>query len=63
MIATTEESKKRIVKSVQGNLKFNEAKILNTSHVVLFYAKTSVDETYKNHIAESEAKIGRFPND
>lgn len=63
IIATTEEGKNRMAKGVQGNLIFNEAKILNASHVVLFCSKTSVDETYNNHIAESEENAGRFPNE
>lgn len=63
VIATTETGKQRMAKGVQGNLKFNEAKILNASHVVLFCAKTSVDEAYKDNIADTEAKAGRFPNE
>lgn len=63
VIATAETGKQRMAKGVQGNLKFNEAKILNASHVVLFCAKTSVDEAYKDNIADTEAKAGRFPNE
>lgn len=63
VIATTATGKQRMAKGVQGNLKFNEAKILNASHVVLFCAKTSVDEAYKDNIADTEAKAGRFPNE
>lgn len=63
VIAATEEGKQRMAKGVQGNYKFNEAKILNASHVVLFCVKTTVDEAYKDHIAEAESKAGRFPNE
>lgn len=63
VIATTEEGKHRMAKGVQGNYKFNEAKILNASHVVLFCSKTNVDEAYKDKISEAEAKAGRFPNE
>lgn len=63
VIAATDEGKSRMAKGVQGSYKFNEAKVLNASHVVLFCAKTSVDESYKDHIAETEAKAGRFPTE
>lgn len=63
VIATTEAGKQQMAKGVQGNYKFNEAKILSASHVVLFCCKTNVDEAYKDHIAESEANAGRFPNE
>ena len=59
VIADTEAGKQRMAKGVQGPYKFNEAKILNASHVVLFCAKTSINEDYKEQIAESEAQAGR----
>ena len=63
VIADTEAGKQRMAKGVQGPYKFNEAKILNASHVVLFCAKTSINEDYKEQIAESETQAGRFPNE
>ncbi len=63
IIATTDEGKKRMAKGVQGQLIFNEPKFLNASCVVLFCAKTHKDEAYKEHIAETEDKDGRFPNE
>ncbi|WCM41163.1 oxygen-insensitive NAD(P)H nitroreductase [Flavobacterium sp. CBA20B-1] len=63
VIAATEEGKQRMAKGVQGNYKFNEAKVLNASHVVLFCSKMRIDEAYKELVLESEAKAGRFPNE
>lgn len=63
VIVTTDEGRQRMTKGVQGSYKFNEAKISNASHVVLFCAKTSVDEAYKEQILASEDKAGRFPNE
>lgn len=63
VIAGSEEGRQRMAKGVQGRYKFNEAKILSASHVVLFCSKISVDETYKDHIAEAEDQAGRFPNE
>jgi nitroreductase/dihydropteridine reductase len=63
IIATTDEGKTRMAKGVQGQLIFNEPKFLSASCVVLFCAKTNTDEAYKEHIAETEDKDGRFPNE
>lgn len=63
VIASTHEGKTRMAKGVQGNFKFNENKILNASHVVLFCAKTTAEEAYKEHVLETENKDGRFPNE
>jgi dihydropteridine reductase (EC 1.5.1.34) len=63
IIAATDAGKARMAKGVQGSLKFNEPKIVNASHVVLFCSKTTADEAYKKHIADTEDKDGRFPNE
>ncbi len=63
VIAHTEEGKKRIAKGTQGFFQFNEAKVLNASHVVLFCAKTDIDESYMQHLLEQEDKDGRYPNE
>lgn len=62
VVATTEEGKARMAKGVQGGLKFNEAKILTASCVVLFCSKIDTDEAYHSHILDAEEKDGRFPN-
>ncbi|WP_310992766.1 oxygen-insensitive NAD(P)H nitroreductase [Aequorivita marina] len=63
IIANTKEGKERIAKGTQGFFHFNEPKVTNASAVVLFCAKTDVDEEYIKHIADSEDKNGRFPNE
>jgi len=63
VIATTEESKKKISKSTQGFYSFNEEKVLNSSATIIFCARTDLDEKYLLHLVDSESKAGRLKND
>ncbi|MDK2601046.1 oxygen-insensitive NAD(P)H nitroreductase [Vibrio vulnificus] len=60
IVASSEEGKARIAKATQGGFAFNERKILDASHVVVFCAKTSIDEAYLLDLLQSEDKDGRF---
>ncbi|MBW1297592.1 oxygen-insensitive NAD(P)H nitroreductase [Aquimarina litoralis] len=62
VIANTEAGKKRISKGAQGFFHFNEPKILNASHVVLFCSRTNADEEYMQHLLQQEDQDKRFPN-
>ncbi len=63
VIADNETGKKRIAKGTQGFYQFNEQKVLDASHVVVFCARTNADEEYMHHLLEVEDKEGRFPNE
>ncbi|MDI3526822.1 MAG: nitroreductase / dihydropteridine reductase [Tenuifilum sp.] len=63
IIASTDEGKKRMAKGTQGFFAFNEAKVLNASHVVLFCSRIDTDEEYLKHLLELEDNDGRFPNE
>ena len=60
VIAETDEGKERFSKSTQDAFIFNNAKVMDASHVVLFCAKTQIDESYINHLLETEEEDGRF---
>lgn len=60
IIAHTETGKQRLTKGTQGSFAFNETKILNASHVIIFCAKTQIDEGYMAHLLETEDNDGRF---
>ena len=62
VIADTEKGKNRIAKGAQGFFHFNESKILNASHVILFCARTNADEAYMQHLLQQEDMDKRFPN-
>lgn len=63
IIASTEEGKKRIAKGTQGFYSFNETKVLNASHVILFCSRITADEDYMQHVLAVEDLDGRFPNE
>tara|TARA_R110002049_G_scaffold2214_6_gene16008 strand:- start:1942 stop:2601 length:660 start_codon:yes stop_codon:yes gene_type:complete len=63
IIAETKEGKERMAKGTQGFFQFNEPKVTNASAVVLFCVKTDANDDYYKHIANTEDKDGRFPND
>lgn len=62
IIASTDEGKTRIAKSAAGNYVFNERKMLDASHVVVFCAKTSMDDAWLERVVDQEEADGRFPN-
>ena len=63
IITESDEGKERMAKGTQGFFKFNEPKVLNASHVILFCSRITADNDYMQHILEVEDKDGRYPND
>ncbi|MCZ4696402.1 oxygen-insensitive NAD(P)H nitroreductase [Ancylomarina euxinus] len=63
VIANTEGGKERIAKGTQGFYQFNEQKVKDASHVIVFCARTDADDEYMLHLLETEDKDGRYPND
>ena len=61
IIASTPEGRQRLSKGTQGPFSANEPKVLDASHVILFCAKTGIDDDYLQHINDTEDKDGRFP--
>lgn len=62
IIASTDEGKARVAKSAAGNYVFNERKMLDASHVVVFCAKTAMDDAWLERVVDQEEADGRFPN-
>ena len=61
-IAGSEEGKARVAKAAaQGAYASNGPKILNASHVVVFCARTTLDEAHVASILAQEDKDGRYP--
>ncbi|HAD4636488.1 TPA_asm: oxygen-insensitive NAD(P)H nitroreductase [Salmonella enterica subsp. enterica serovar Typhi str. CT18] len=60
IVASTEEGKARVAKSAAGNYTFNERKMLDTSHVVVFCAKTAMDDAWLQRVVDQEDADGRF---
>lgn len=59
-IADTPEARKRMSKGTQGMFSFNEPKVTDASHVILFCVKTGIEDDYLAHLLEQEDQDGRF---
>ncbi len=60
VIASTDEGKARIAKATQPAYAYNEAKMRNASHVVVFCSRQSMDEQHLEALLAQEDKDGRF---
>lgn len=54
IVASTEEGKARVAKSAADNYVFNERKMLDASHVVVFCAKTAMDDARLKLVVDRE---------
>ncbi|MGY8974525.1 MAG: oxygen-insensitive NAD(P)H nitroreductase [Sphingomonadales bacterium] len=63
ILAGTPEGKERVAKSTAGGFGFNRTKVIDASHVVVFAARTSIEEDYLQHILDVEDADGRFVAD
>lgn len=60
VIAATDEGKARVARSTVGPYAFNEPKILNASHVVVFCSRVSIDDGHLMTVLQREDDDGRF---
>lgn len=49
-----------MAKSAAGGFVFNERKMLDASHVVVFCAKTAMDDAWLERVVDQEESDGRF---
>lgn len=63
LIASSEEGKARVAKATVGTYAFNEPKVRNASHVVVFCTRANIDEQHLAALLAQEAEDGRFAND
>ena len=49
-----------MAKAASGTYVFNERKILDASHVVVFCAKTAMDDAWLQRVVDQEEADGRF---
>ena len=59
IVASSTEGKRRLTKGTE-RFPFNTEKILDASHVVLFCARTSIEDNFLLHILEKEVQDGRY---
>ncbi|UZJ61027.1 oxygen-insensitive NAD(P)H nitroreductase [Pseudomonas sp. KU26590] len=63
IVASDEQGKARVAKSAEGGFVYNEAKMLNASHVIVFCTRTEMPESHLEAVLAQEATDGRFAND
>lgn len=63
ILASSEEGKARVAKATSGPFSFNERKVLDASNVVVFCAKTALEDTYLQKVLEQEQADGRLANE
>jgi nitroreductase/dihydropteridine reductase len=60
IVASTPEAKQRLAKGVQGQYSYNEPKVLNASHVILFCTRVDTEGGHLDRLLEQEDRDGRF---
>ena len=63
VLAATDEGKARIARAATSTYAYNEPKIRNASHVVVFCTRVAIDEAYLQTLLDQEARDGRFTSD
>ncbi|WP_122663243.1 oxygen-insensitive NAD(P)H nitroreductase [Pseudomonas viridiflava] len=62
VVAADEQGKARIAKGAQDGFAYNQAKILNASHVVVLCTRTEMAEAHLQAVIDQEELDGRFQN-
>lgn len=63
VVASNEQGKARVAKSAEGGFAYNEAKMLNASHVIVFCTRTEMPESHLHAVLAQEEADGRFASD
>ena len=60
VIADDEAGKARIAKGTEGMYEFNDAKVKDASHVIVFCSRVYADDEFLNEVLDKEEADGRF---
>jgi nitroreductase/dihydropteridine reductase len=63
IVASTPEGKARLAKGVQGGYSFNESKVRDASHVILFCTRVDAAGGHLERLLEQEDRDGRFADE
>lgn len=63
IMAETAAGKARLAKATEGPFAYNKSKVLDASHVVIFCARTDLDEAFLQKITDQEGRDGRFKSE
>lgn len=63
LIAETDEAKQRIASALTGNYIYNAAKVLNSSHTLVFCTRTDISAEYLEQLLQQDDVSGRFKDE
>lgn len=63
LIAETDEAKQRIASALTGNYTYNAAKVLNSSHTLVFCTRTDISAEYLEQLLQQDDVSGRFKDE
>jgi nitroreductase / dihydropteridine reductase len=63
VVASTPEGRARVAKATEGTYSYNEAKVLNASHVIALCMRTDIDAAHLDAVLAQEERDGRFQID
>jgi nitroreductase/dihydropteridine reductase len=63
LIAETDEAKQRIASALTGNYVYNAAKVLHSSHTLVFCTRTDISDEYLEQLLQQDDASGRFKDE
>ncbi len=63
LLAGSDAAKRKIAQAAQGKYSFNEQKLLDASHIMVFCARSDLDSAYFTRLLAKEKADGRIVND
>ncbi|ENW80767.1 hypothetical protein F909_02055 [Acinetobacter sp. ANC 3929] len=63
LIAETDQAKQRIASALTGNYIYNAAKVLNSSHTLVFCTRTDISAEYLEQLLQQDDVSGRFKDE
>ena len=63
IVAETDAAKQRIAACLTGNYIYNSAKVLNSSHTIIFCTRTDISAEYLEQLLQQDELSGRFKDE
>ncbi len=63
LIASSDQAKEKIIKATAGEYSFNRQKLLDASHIMIFCARTDINQAYFDRLLAKEKADGRIVNE
>ena len=63
LVAESDEAKQRIASALTGNYVYNAAKVLNSSHTLVFCTRTDISAEYLEQLLQQDDASGRFKDE